>query len=86
MLMDSPAFFDIAFALIPIALVIAAALGFMILIWVVYTIVWKGVKRGLEEYYGPGEYRGYSAPEPRESATEASAPTDRRYRTGRLTR
>ncbi len=84
--MDNPAFFDIAFALVPIAVVIAAVLGVMMVLWVIYTIVWKGVKRGLEEYYGPGDYRGYSVPEPRESATEASAPTDRRHRTGRLTR
>ena len=84
--MDSPAFFDIAFALIPIALVIAAVLGFVILMWVIYTIVWKGVKRGLEEYYGPGDYRGYSVPEAHVSATDASVPTGRRHRSGRLTR
>lgn len=86
MLMDDLAFFDIAFALMPIVVVIAAALGLVLVIWVIYTIVWKGVKRGLEEYYGPGEYRGYSAPDPRESPTETSAPRDRRHRAGRLTR
>lgn len=84
--MDSPAFFDIAFTLIPIVVVIAAVLGFVILVWVIYTIVWKGVKRGLEEYYGPGEYRGYSVPDSRESARETSDPADRRHRSGRLTR
>ncbi len=84
--MDSLAYFDIAFALMPIVLVGAAVLGFIVLVWLIYTIVWKGVKRGLEEYYGPGEYRGYSVPEPRESAAEASSPPNRGHRTGRLTR
>lgn len=84
--MNPVAPFDAAFAAIPILVIVASILGIVLFIWVIYTIVWMGVRRGLEEYYGPGEYRGFTPPPAREVDDAAPAARDRRHRSGRLTR
>jgi hypothetical protein len=53
---------DVLFALVPFFVVGAIVLGVIVVAWVLYTVVWMGVRRGLEEYYGPGEYRGFTPP------------------------
>jgi hypothetical protein len=78
--------YDALFTAIPILLMVAATLGIVLLIWVIYTIVWMAVRRGLEEYYGPAEYRGFTPPAARETDESAPAVRDRRHRSGRLTR
>lgn len=84
--MNPIATFDALFTAIPILLILAAILGIVLLIWVIYTIVWMGVRRGLEEYYGPGEYRGFTPPAVRETDESAPPVRGRRHRSGRLTR
>lgn len=78
--------FDALFTAIPILVFVAVVVGVALLIWVIYTVVWMGVRRGLEEYYGPGEYRGFTPPATRESADSAPPARERRHRSGRLTR
>lgn len=78
--------FDASWAVIPMLVIVAVILGIILLIWVIYTIVWMGVRRGLEEYYGPGEYRGFTPPASREVDESTPPVRDRRHRTGRLTR
>lgn len=48
--------YDAAWTVIPILFVIigmvVAVLVVLLIAWILYTVVWKGVRRGLEEYYG----------------------------------
>ncbi len=46
-----------------IAIVVAVGV-FALVMWVLYSVVWRAVRRGLEEYYGPGAYRGFTPPPP----------------------
>ncbi len=63
--------------------IVAGVAGALLSVWVLYTVVWKAVLRGLQEYYGPGEYRGFSPPQERHVTVPQG---DRRHRSGRLTR
>lgn len=48
--------YDAAWTVIPILFLVigmvVAVLVVLLVAWILYTIAWKGVKRGLEEYYG----------------------------------
>ena len=39
-----------------IGVVVSAGL-FALVVWVLYTVIWRGVRRGLQEYYGPASSR-----------------------------
>ena len=79
-----------AWALVPIFFfigsVVVAILLVMLICWILYTVVWMGVRRGLREYYGPGPYRGFSEPEQQNRAKPPLPVEERRHRSGRLTR
>ena len=80
---------DAAWTLVPVVVlavtVVGTVLVIALLLWILYTIIWKGVLRGLEEYYGPGGYRGFS-PAPIDEAPAQATTRDRRHGSGRLTR
>ncbi len=87
--MDTTSFFNTLFAAMPFLVILAIIVAAVVASWITYTLIWMGVKRGLEEYYGPGSYKGYTIP-PSESArddgTEQPLVRDRRHRSGRLIR
>ena len=39
-----------------IGVVVSAGL-FALVVWVLYSVIWRAVRRGLEEYYGPASSR-----------------------------
>ncbi|MGV3733448.1 MAG: hypothetical protein ACO1N6_08620 [Microcella sp.] len=53
--------FDVGWTLVPVLVLIGGFVGGVLLIalllWILYTIIWNGVRRGLEEYYGPAPRR-----------------------------
>lgn len=63
--MNGVSAFDAGWALVPLLVLVAGFVGGVLLIalllWILYTIIWNGVRRGLEEYYGPAPRR----PDPR---------------------
>ncbi len=81
---------DTVWALVPILFflgsVVVVILLVMLISWILYTVVWMGVRRGLREYYGPGPYRGFSSPEQQNDAKPPVRAGERRHRSGRLTR
>lgn len=80
------AFFSAAPILLLAIIVIGATVVVSLTLWLQYTLIWKGVRRGLEEYYGPGSYRGFTPPDLGEPSTAPPAKGDRRHRSGRLSR
>lgn len=85
--------FDAGWTLVPVLVLIAGFVGGVLLValllWILYTIIWNGVRRGLEEYYGPGSYKGFTLPpseNARDDGPERPLVRDRRHRSGRLTR
>jgi hypothetical protein len=90
MLMDaveSPVLPFVFLPIVSIVLTVAVAVGVLALVLRVhYSVVWRAVLRGLEEYYGPGTYRGYTLPAPSEQQSTKPPSGERRHRSGRLTR
>ncbi|MEN9620294.1 MAG: hypothetical protein RL499_487 [Actinomycetota bacterium] len=64
-----------------IAIVVVVGV-FALVMRVLYSVVWRAVRRGLEEYYGPGEYRGFTPPLPSEHQPIEPPSGERRHRTG----
>ncbi len=93
--------FDSSWVVLPILwltlMFVGAILVFVLVLWIAYTVIWRGVRRGLEEYYGPGEgsrprrespgaYLGFATYAPPEPLETESLTRDRRHRSGRLSR
>jgi hypothetical protein len=66
-----------------IAIVVAVGV-FALVMRVLYSVVWRAVRRGLEEYYGPSEYRGFTPPPPSKVQPSEPPSGERRHRSGRL--
>ena len=91
---------DAAWALVPLLFLVLwvalVALTFALVVWILYTVIWRAVRRGMREFYGvqperesPAQYSRYATWTPPEE-TEALEPdvsrAERRHRSGRLTR
>lgn len=92
---------DAAWAIVPILfffvwLAFAAAV-FALVMWIMYGVIWRAVRRGLQEFHGvrparesPSQYFGFATWTPPEEPETAPASdetrSERRPRSGRLTR